>query len=84
MKRKILYGIGGGAILSLIGLVIGMITGLNIGGNYYTEFEFCGGRGYEAVGYLGAIMGATIGMLLGALLGVILSDKDNRRKVKDK
>jgi len=82
MIRKILYGVSGGSILSLIGLVFGMITGLNIGGNYYTDFEFCGGRGYEAVGYLGAMMGATIGMLLGALLGVKLSYKGNRKKDK--
>ena len=31
---------------------------MNIGGNHLSEFEFMGGRGYEAVGYLGALVGA--------------------------
>ena len=75
IKRKILYGLGGGVILSVIGLVIGLITGMNIGGNHFAEFEFMGGRGYEAVGYLGALIGAAVGMLLGVLLGIKLSEK---------
>lgn len=78
MKHKILYGFTGGVILSIIGLVIGLFTGMNIGGNYLTGFEFMGGRGYEAVGYLGAIIGATIGLLLGVLSGVKLSDKKDK------
>ncbi len=79
IKRKTLYGLGGGVILSIIGLVIGLFTGMNIGGNYFTEFEFMGGRGYEAVGYLGAITGAVIGMLLGLLLGIKFSGKTKKR-----
>lgn len=51
MKKKILFGINGGVILSLIGLFIGM----NIGGNYFTNFEFMDQRGYELGGYLGAL-----------------------------
>lgn len=58
-----------------MGLVIGMLVGFNIGGNYFIEFEFLGGRGYEAVGYLCAILGAVIGMLLGTIMGVKLSAK---------
>lgn len=53
---------------------------MNIGGNYFAEFEFMGGRGYEAVGYLGAITGAAIGMLLGVLLGIKLSGKMEKGK----
>lgn len=71
MKKKILFGITGGVILSLIGLVIGM----NVGGNYFTSFEFMDQRGYEAVGYLGAIIGAVVGALLGVLSGDRLSGK---------
>ena len=74
MKQKILFGFIGGAIIALIGLFIGM----NLGGNYFTGFEFMGGRGYEAVGYLGAILGAVIGVLLGILLDVKLSYRRNK------
>ena len=66
-----LFGIIGGVILSLIGLFIGM----NIGGNYFTSFEFMGQRGYEAVGYLGALIGAIVGFLFGVLLGDRQSEK---------
>lgn len=71
MKRKILFGIIGGAIFAIIGLFIGM----NIGGNYDLGFEFMGGSGYEATGYLGAIIGGIIGVLLGVLLEAKFSSK---------
>jgi len=80
INRKILYGFVGGAILSVVGLVTGLITGANIGGNYFPDFEFMSGRGWEATGYLGAIIGAGIGMILGILLGIKIAD----RKVKGK
>lgn len=79
MKRKILYGFSGGVILSAIGLVIGLFIGMNIGGNYFYEFEFMGGRGYEAAGYLGAIIGAAIGILLRVLLGIKLSGRVEKK-----
>ena len=63
-----------------MGLVIGLFIGMNIGGNYFAEFEFMGGRGYEAVGYLGAITGAAICMLLGVLFGIKLSGKMEKGK----
>ncbi|NLC66554.1 MAG: hypothetical protein GX752_06410 [Clostridium sp.] len=71
MNRKVMYGLGGGVILSLIGLFIGM----NIGGNYFTSFEFMGARGYEAVGYLGGIIGGIIGIILGVWLAILGSRK---------
>ncbi|MDN6194756.1 MAG: hypothetical protein L0I88_06960 [Alkalibacterium sp.] len=75
MNRKVKYGLGGGIILSLIGLVVGLFIGMNLGGNYFTSFEFMSSRGYEAVGYLAAIVGAVIGMLLGFWLGMKYSNK---------
>lgn len=75
MKHKTLYVFICEAILLIIGLIFGLFTGMNIGGNYFTEFEFMGGYGYEATGYLGAIIGGAIGLLLGILLGVKLSKK---------
>lgn len=71
MKKKLLFGLIGGFLLSIIGLFIGV----NLGGNYFTSFEFLGGRGYEATGYLGAIVGAVIGVLLGVFVGAKISDK---------
>ena len=58
----------------------GININVNIGGNYFTDFQFMGGRGYEAVGYLGAIIGTIIGMLLGILLGIKLSGKMEKDK----
>lgn len=71
MKNKILFGLIGGVFLSIVGLFIGM----NIGGNYFTSFEFMGGRGYEATGYLGAIIGVVIGVSLGVFAGAKRSNK---------
>lgn len=62
MKRKVLIGLVLGVVLALIGLFVGT----NIGGNYFPDFEFLGGRGYEATGYLGGIIGALLGLLIGA------------------
>lgn len=73
MKGKILFGFMGGASLAIIGLIIGM----NIGGNYDLGFKFLAGSGYEATGYLGAIIGGAVGVLLGVLLDIKISDKKN-------
>lgn len=80
MNCKVMYGLGGGLILSLIGLVMGLFIGMNIGGNYFTSFEFMSARGYEAVGYLGSIIGAIIGMVLGVWLGIKRSSKMKKPK----
>lgn len=50
------------------GLVFGTITGMDIGGNYFTSFEFLGARGYEATGMIGSFVGVTLGLLAGILL----------------
>jgi len=60
----LLAGLVGGVVLAVVGLVVGAA----FGGNYATEFEFNGMRGYEATGQLGAILGFVAGALLGALL----------------
>lgn len=78
MKRKFIYGIMCGIIFLIIGTVLGLLTGMHIGGNYFVEFEFGGVRGYEAVGKIGAILGVVLGTVIGILLGVKKADK--RRK----
>ena len=49
-----------GLILGMVGMLIGAL----IGGNYATEFQFNGVRGYEATGQLGFVIGAAIGVLV--------------------
>ncbi len=78
MKRKILFGITIGTLFLVIGFVFGLITGMNIGGNYFVDFEFAGVRGYEAVGMIGAILGAVLGASLGAVLGIKLAGKSGK------
>lgn len=46
--------------MMFIGLVIGTITGIQIGGNYFTSFEFLGSRGYEATGLIGSWVGIAL------------------------
>ena len=65
----------GAGLLAFVGLVIGLITGLQIGGNYVSDFEFEGARGYIATGNIGARVGAVIGGLNGAILGFLLARK---------
>jgi hypothetical protein len=49
-------------LAALIGLIVGAgvgwVIGATYGGNYAVDFEFAGGRGYEATGPLGAMIGA--------------------------
>jgi hypothetical protein len=55
-----LAGLGGAVLLG----VAGWVVGATIGGNFATDFEFNGLRGYEAVGQIGLIAGLVIGGLL--------------------
>lgn len=72
MLRKIVFLIIGSALFAIIGLFVG----INIGGNIDTSFEFMGGSGYEATGYLGALLGAILGIMLGILIDRRLSLKN--------
>lgn len=44
--------------------IFGLLIGMNIGGNFFTSFEFMGGVGYEATGTLGFYLGIGIGSIL--------------------
>jgi len=57
-----------GTIGALLFAVIGVIAGVYYGGNYASNCEFNGARGYEATGQLGAL----IGMVFGGLFIVLL------------
>ncbi len=81
MKSKTVFAIIGGVILSCLGIVIGLLTGMNVGGNHSTDFVFMGGVGYEGTGYLGALIGGVAGLLLGALVGLKVADSVDKRRV---
>lgn len=54
------------------GAFIGLIKGINLGGNYYEDFVFNGLRRYEAVGQIGAIIGRFLGVVCGILLVLLI------------
>lgn len=53
---------------AVAGTVAGWVLAATIGGNLMTSFTFAGGRGYEATGPIGAIVGAVAGALLALLM----------------
>jgi hypothetical protein len=63
MKQKILITFALCILIILVCTIIGLIAGATIGGNYFTEFEAFGNRGYEATGILGALIGAVLGFV---------------------
>ena len=75
MKRRILYGGIGAVIFLLIGAFIGFLLGTYIGGNYYPEFVFSTWQGYEAVGWIGMVLGGVIGGLLGYGLEIKMANR---------
>ena len=51
-------------IITLILGVVFLLLGMNIGGNYFTDLELFGARGYEATANLGFLLGIFLGLLL--------------------
>jgi hypothetical protein len=64
MVKKVLKALFVVAFM-LTGFVIGLIVGIQIGGNYFTSFEFLGQRGYEATGLIGSWVGLALFGFLG-------------------
>lgn len=62
-------------VLAFVGLVFGTMTGMNIGGNYFTNFEFMGARGYEATGIIGSFAGGALGSVIGIILARLILKK---------
>ena len=60
MKKTLL--IIGLLVLTLFSTLLFLLIGISIGGNYFTDFEFLGGRGYEAMGNLGMFVGLILGL----------------------
>jgi hypothetical protein len=71
LVRVVLAALIGGIAVAVLGLIVGA----TYGGNYATDFEFSGLRGYEATGLIGAVLG----FVCGAALGSYLVDRLTRR-----
>lgn len=69
MKRETRFALIFGILLFLVGAVVGLITGMNIGGNYFSTFQFGTWTGYEATGMIGLMIGGLVGALGGMIFG---------------
>ena len=69
MKRETRFGLIFGILLLIVGGFIGLITGMNLGGNYFTSFQLGTWTGYEATGMIGLMVGGLVGALGGWLIG---------------
>ena len=67
MSRKFLFLMGGILFTLVMGLVFCLI-GIMIGGNFFTDFEHLGLRGFSAQVNLSLILG----LLLGTIISVIV------------
>lgn len=70
------------SLFFVTGMIIGSFIGMDLGGNAYSDFVFNGGRGYEAVGQIGAIIGGLIGAVCGLLLVLFIIRIKGNRKFK--
>ena len=52
---------------ALIFGMLGMLVGAYIGGNFATNFQLIGVRGYEATGQVGFILGAALGIIISSM-----------------
>ncbi len=69
MGRQIVYILVGAIVLAFIGAAMGLVTGMNIGGNYYPTFQLGTMVGYEATGMIGLLIGGALGAVGGGFLG---------------
>lgn len=75
MNRKTIFQIISTICLFILGSIIGFLVGTSLGGNYLSGFELWGLKGYEAVGWIGIIIGGLLGALLGITSRFLVSDK---------
>ncbi len=71
-KVSVILGV---LLLSFILGIVFMFLGMNIGGNYFANYEMFGVRGYEATGYLGFIFGIVVGLVFSVTLLYLISTK---------
>ena len=71
MVRTIVIVLAG----ALLGAIVLFVVGGIIGGNFATDFELAGLRGYEATGVLGIFVGVVTGAGAAALVGRLASGR---------
>lgn len=79
MNRKTLLQIISVILFLILGSLTGFLIGTFLGGNYFYNFEFWGFKGYEAVGWLGIILGGALGAAVGIFLGLLATNKKQRK-----
>lgn len=51
-------------VIITVSSIVMFLIGVFLGGNFFTDFEFLGTRGYEATGNLGILLGLVLGFIL--------------------
>lgn len=74
MVKRIIIVISFIIVTFILGIIC-LLIGMNIGGNFFTDFEFMGSRGYEATGTIGFFIGIIIGTLLSSTIFIVLLRK---------
>jgi hypothetical protein len=65
-RRAVLLGLA----LAIPGMLVGMIVGADIGGNWFTSFSLGTAHGYEATANIGTVVGGVAFGALGVWLGL--------------
>ena len=68
-------------VFVFFGMVIGTMIGMDIGGNYFTNFTFLGLRGYEATGQIGMVVGGMLFAMIGYFMPKVLLKKRNQKSL---
>ncbi len=82
MKRNLLWGILGGFIGFVVGVIAGGYLGLVVGGTFLGGLEvykYTGLEGYELSAYVGAIIGALIATLWGVKLALRIASPTGKK-----
>lgn len=76
MKTALL--ILGAIIITFVLATVFFFIGMTIGGNYFTNFEFMGNRGYEATGLIGLFIGLFLGAGLSIVVFIYYNDDEKK------
>lgn len=76
MKKIILFLIASFSVTFICAIAF-LLLGMNIGGNFFTDFEFMGARGYEAAGNVGFFVGILVGIILSIIGFFIVFEADS-------
>lgn len=81
MSKKIIIFLIASFAVTFICSIGFLLLGFSIGGNFLTDFEFMGARGYEATGNIGFIIGIIVGLVLSVIGYYIVFEADRNWSV---